>query len=365
MSTELILIIAAAVLIVTGGVYFYFGHAVSGNKQPKIEPIMPGPKQQPSDDPAPAPDPVPADPVRPDEGQEEQNAQQPPVFPHFLQNETEPTETPDIDQMIEIVVTLQGRTPFEANRAVLACSALKQNFGTPLRVQAKNQITRLWEGIRRNSTYTDMVVTLQLATRTDTVDEVTAGRFAAAVNQAADTIDADANVVDVPNAALQAKQLRGLIDWAGQSKQIGVKTPVPLSTQALLPFIRSSGLTIEEDNSVVKKTADGGSWIRMMPHPTDRCIVLFDFTPALCPSLQNPLGEVFALANSLAARSGGEITGPSGVRVSSADIVHLSRQVKLFCSEMARHGLEPGSRRVRRLLQSTPARAEKTPASAY
>ena len=69
--------------------------------------------------------------------------------------------------MTEIVVKIKSPEPFTANRAWLVIKPLNQDFGTPLRIQAKNQITRLWEHIKRGGTYTDMVVTLQLATHKD------------------------------------------------------------------------------------------------------------------------------------------------------------------------------------------------------
>ena len=58
-------------------------------------------------------------------------------------------EEPDIDQMTEIVVKIKSPEPFTANRAWLVIKPLNQDFGTPLRIQAKNQITRLWEHIKR------------------------------------------------------------------------------------------------------------------------------------------------------------------------------------------------------------------------
>ncbi|MDL2059675.1 hypothetical protein MUN46_007005 [Mesosutterella sp. AGMB02718] len=261
------------------------------------------------------------------------------------------TEQPDIDQMTEVVVRLSCKAPFSSNQALLASQPLRsQDFDVPLRIQVKNQFTKLWGPIQRGSnTYTDMIIALQLATRRGQVDELAAGNFAAAVNQAVGTLDADADVVDVPSIVAQAKSVKALIDRYSMRLSIGVKGPLPVSQQMAMDIARGCGFDIR-GKSVEKRDRDSGApWLRMLPHPQVPNMVVFELMPALCTPSCNPLGALFGVANDAAARLSGEITDASGRPLSVPQIVEISRQLRFFYAAMAKQGLDAGTRRAKRL----------------
>lgn len=260
------------------------------------------------------------------------------------------TERPDIDQMTEVVVRLTCKTPFSDKQAQLARQPLlSQDFGVPLRIQVRNQFTGLWGPVQRGGTYTDMIVTLQLATRARAVDELSAGNFAAAVNQAVLALDADADVIDVPSVVAQAKAVKALIDRYGMRLSIGVKSPVPVTGQMAMELAQKCGFSIR-DKHVEKRDPDSASaWLRMMPHPGRGDLVLLELTPALCTPSRNPLGSLFSAANDLAARLGGEITDASGAPIGAREAVAITRQMRFFYAAMAKQGLDPGTLRAKRL----------------
>ena len=270
MNTELFLGIIVIILVAAAGVYFYLGRKPSSVTEPtKVEPrVLARPAAAASGEAAKEDAPAPAE----NKPETEDSADTPapaqtaesvpspqavagtePFFSEYLPEEGDDVqyEEPDIDQMTEIVVKIKSPEPFTANRAWLVIKPLNQDFGTPLRIQVKNQITRLWEHIKRGGTYTDMVVTLQLATRTKTVNELTAGNFAAAVNQVAASLDADADIVDVPSMVSQAKAVRALIDRFGITLSIAVKSVMPMTQARAVEIADACGFKTEK-NALVR-----------------------------------------------------------------------------------------------------------------
>ena len=368
MNTELFLGIIVIILVAAAGVYFYLGRKPSSVTEPtKVEPrVLARPAAAASGEAAKEDAPAPAenkpeaegaaDTPAPAQTPESVPSPQPVADTENFFSEYRPEEgddvqyeEPDIDQMTEIVVKIKSPEPFTANRAWLVIKPLNQDFGTPLRIQAKNQITRLWEHIKRGGTYTDMVVTLQLATRTKTVDELTAGNFAAAVNQVAASLDADADIVDVPSMVSQAKAVRALIDRFGITLSIAVKSVMPLTQQRAVEIARACGFNTEKNALVMRDADSAAPWLRLLPHPENPLMVTLELTPALCAPSKNPLGALFSVANYIAARENAVITDVSGVPLTSAAIVSITQQLRFFYEAMSKQGLDPGTRRTKRL----------------
>lgn len=260
------------------------------------------------------------------------------------------SDRPDIDQMTEVVVRLASKNPFSTKQALLASQPIRsQDFGTPCRIQVKNQFTKLWGPIQRGCTYTDMIVTLQLATRERALDELSAGNFVAAVNAAVTTLDADADVVDVPSVVAQAKSVKALIDRYGIRLSVGVKGASRVTEQTALQLAGQCGFEVN-GSRIEKRDADcSAPWLRMLPNPADPNMVVLELMPALCAPAQNPLGALFGSANDIAARLNGDITDSSGVPLGPGEVVEITRQMKCFYAAMARQELDAGTRRVKRL----------------
>ena len=363
-SLAVVGVIVVIVLAVAAGVYFYLGRKPARPQVPHEEPrILPkggkkeegsdgkpeGPKAEkakPGDAPE-VPDEAPAGSPQDETRREEPRT----ALAASAEAESEdlPTEAPDVDQMSDIVVRLHSHSTFTANQAMLAVQPFNQDFGTPLRIQARNQITRMWERIKRGATYTDMVISLQLASRTHVVGELEAGNFAAAVNQAVATLDADSDVVDVPSIVRQAKEVKERISRFGVTLSIGVKAPAPFTPESVLGLSRACGFEIR-GNSVQMRDSDSPSpWLQLLPAPGNPNMVVLQLMPVLCTPSRNPLGELFGIANSIAARVGGEITDADGTPLDAAARVGISRQLKFFYKALSMQALEPGTRRAKRL----------------
>ena len=369
---SLVLPIVLVILVLAVAAWWYFsrrkaGSAPAGSPETRVDPVMnaqgvslkelresiakdageeakepeaaaPAPEEAKAEAPAPEPEPAPA--PAPHEAEPKDAAS----------GEAVCTELPDVDQMTEVVVRLTCKTPFSTNQALLASQPLRsQDFGAPLRIQVKNQFTRLWGPIQRGATYTEMIASLQLATRAAALDDLAAANFAAAVNHAVATLDADADVVDVPSVVAQAKAVKELIDRYSIRLSVGVKGPLPVTEQAAMELADRCGFTVN-GRSVEKREADSSSpWLRMMPHPEHPNMVVLELMPALCTPSQNPLGQLFAVANDIAARVSGQITDANGTPLAAPQIVAITRQIKFFYAAMARQGLDPGTRRAKRL----------------
>lgn len=283
-------------------------------------------------------------------GQPESAGPVPPLPVNPLLDAGVRTEQPDIDQMTEVVVRLRCDRPFSAGQAMLASQSFtSQVFPTPVRIQVCNEFDRLWGPVQRTCSYTEMIISMQLASRTAVVDELAASNFSAAVQQAAETLDAEADVIDVPDIVAQAKEVRKLIDRYGMRITIAVNSPVPASSYGIEGIARAAGFEVS-DGKMLRRDGDSQTpWLRLFAHPQNPQMLLVELVPALCLPSSNPLASLFTAANDIAARVNGAVTDPSGNPLDAAARVTTGRQLRVFYAAMAKQGLDAGTRRVKRL----------------
>ena len=170
------------------------------------------------------------------------------------------------------------------------------------------------------------------------------------MNQVAASLDADdADIVDVPSMVSQAKAVRALIDRFGITLSIAVKSVMPLTQQRAVEIARACGFNTEKNALVMRDADSAAPWLRLLPHPENPLMVTLELTPALCAPSKNPLGALFSVANYIAARENAVITDVSGVPLTSAAIVSITQQLRFFYEAMSKQGLDPGTRRTKRL----------------
>jgi hypothetical protein len=207
-----------------------------------------------------------------------------------------------------------------------------------------------WTAPDRFGFYSEVLASVQMATRRQVLSEIEASRFVSAVQQIALTIDADFDAPEMGRLVAQAAELDALC------ARFDVQITLTLEAQ---------GGTM--DGAVVNAAAEDAGFVASVPGQwhrrdgqgrllstltavsllADRLALTLDVP--LAPGDSSALAALFTAAHQLAARLNARIVDDNGRPVDANAQGTIGAELEKLYAEMRAAGIEPGGPRAQRL----------------
>lgn len=256
-------------------------------------------------------------------------------------------EDPMIDWVLELrcAHAVDGVSVFDA-----AAPLARMETTLPVFLVAWDARSQQWVQPDRFGFYSDLLVAMQLANRRHRIDEISASRFIATVQQIAVALDAD---FDAPDT-------RQVLQTAADLDQLCARFDVQIGLTLHAPAAPWDAQRVAEAARLAQLTAVGPlRWERLTPGgqpvfaltasalPTDRLTLELDVPVA--PVAAEPLRSLFAAADTLAIELGARVVDDNDRPVNAASLSGVAEQLEALYAEMRAAGIEPGSARALRL----------------
>lgn len=255
------------------------------------------------------------------------------------------------DPLLDCVLELRCTHAVDGVAVIDAAAPLaRAHLSLPVHLVAWDGRAQQWVAPDRFGFYSELLVAVQLANRTQTLSELDASQFIGAVQQLAVALDADFDPPDTRRMLELAAELDRLC--ARFDVRIGLTlepTDGAWAPERVTAAAVARGLAPVTPQSWQRLDAQGDALFTVAAAnaPVDRLLLELD-VPRVAPIAQ-PLRAMFATASELAGALEARIVDDHGKPVQPASIEAIERQLAALYEEMLAAGIEPGSVRARRL----------------
>lgn len=267
--------------------------------------------------------------------------------PHPRPQLAEWTEDPLVDCVLEVRCThaVDGVAVIDA-----AAPLARLRNGLAVHLVAWDARVEQWVLPDRFGFYTELLASIQLASRGHTLGEIEVSEFIAAVQQLALALDADFDPPDVPRTKQQAIDLARLI--AQFDVQIGltfdsgdlVWNPVQVNTVA-----QQVGLVAAGERRWQRSNDAGEPLFALALSAALPQRLTLELDVPLVPVAGQPLRAMFTVATELVALLNARVVDDHGRPIQPGSVDAIERQLDALYTEMRAAGIEPGSARAQRL----------------
>lgn len=266
--------------------------------------------------------------------------------------ETQPVGGWVEDALLDVMLELRCVHAFDGVAALEARAQLDRlALPLPIHLAVWDSKAGRWSLPDRFGFYSEMLIAVQLATRSHSLSEIDASRFIAAVQQIAVSIDADFDPPDVARLVQQAAALDALC--ARFDVQITLTLEAlaePWSHANVDAAATEAGLSGVERERWERMDAEHPIALTMTSaaaFPTQRLTLALDVPRSTAhPS---PLSILFEVAHQLASRLNARVVDDNGRVVESAAQSAIESELEKLAGDMRAAAIEPGSTRARRL----------------
>jgi hypothetical protein len=259
------------------------------------------------------------------------------------------------DPLLDFVLELRCSHAFDGVAALEARTQLDRlALPLPTHLAVWDPKAQHWTAPDRFGFYSEVLASVQMATRRQVLSEIEASRFVSAVQQIALTIDADFDAPEMGRLVAQAAELDALC------ARFDVQITLTLEAQ---------GGTM--DGAVVNAAAEDAGFVAGMPGQwhkrdgqgrllstltavsllADRLALTLDVP--LAPGDSSALAALFTAAHQLAARLNARIVDDNGRPVDANAQGTIGAELEKLYAEMRAAGIEPGGPRAQRLYAAT------------
>jgi hypothetical protein len=259
------------------------------------------------------------------------------------------------DPLLDFVLELRCSHAFDGVAALEARTQLDRlALPLPTHLAVWDPKAQHWTAPDRFGFYSEVLASVQMATRRQVLSEIEASRFVSAVQQIALTIDADFDAPEMGRLVAQAAELDALC------ARFDVQITLTLEAQ---------GGTM--DGTVVNAAAEDAGFVAGMPGQwhkrdgqgrllstltavsllADRLALTLDVP--LAPGDSSALAALFTAAHQLAARLNARIVDDNGRPVDANAQGTIGAELEKLYAEMRAAGIEPGGPRAQRLYAAT------------
>ena len=255
------------------------------------------------------------------------------------------TEDPLLDCVLELRCThaVDGVAVIDATAPLL-----RLDCGLPVQVAAWDGRAEQWVLPDRFGFYSELLAAIQLANRSQTLGDIEASKFIAAVQQVALALDADFDPPEVPRLRSRAAQLQA------QMAQFDVQIGLTLQSgedvfnpSQVSKAMQAIGMQADGEQRWLRRGDDGQALFRAHLSPEHRLLLELD-VPVTPPQAQ-PLQAMFATAAELAAVLNARVVDDHGRPIAPGSIEAIEPPLQALYAKMRAADIEPGSERARRL----------------
>jgi hypothetical protein len=255
------------------------------------------------------------------------------------------------DPLLDFVLELRCGHAFDGVAALEARAQLDRlALALPTHLAVWDPKAQHWTAPDRFGFYSELLASVQMATRRQVLSEIEASRFVSAVQQIALTIDADFDPPEMGRLVAQAAELDALC--ARFDVQITLTLEAlgdSMDGAAVSAAAADAGFSAGVSGQWQKRDDQGRllSTLTATSLLGDRLALTLDVP--LAPGDSSALGALFAAAHHLAGRLNARIVDDNGRPVDANAQGTIGAELDKLYGEMRAAGIEPGGQRAQRL----------------
>jgi len=255
------------------------------------------------------------------------------------------------DPLLDFVLELRCNHAFDGVAALEARAQLDRlALPLPTHLAVWDPKAQHWTAPDRFGFYSELLASVQMATRRQVLSEIEASRFVSAVQQIALTIDADFDTPEMGRLVAQAAELDALC--AQFDVQITLTLEAldgPMDSVVVSAAAADAGFVAAPPGRWLKRDGQGRllSTLTTTSLLADRVALTLDVP--LAPGDRESLGALFTAAHQLAARLNARIVDDNGRPVDANAQGTIGAELEKLYDEMRAAGIEPGGPRAQRL----------------
>lgn len=255
------------------------------------------------------------------------------------------------DPLLDFVLELRCSHAFDGVAALEARAQLDRlALSLPTHLAVWDPKAQHWTAPDRFGFYSEVLASVQMATRREVLSEIEASRFVSAVQQIALAIDADFDPPEMGQLVAQAAELDALC------AQFDVQITLTLEAQGgafentLLTAAAQEAGFVARRPGLWDRRDDQGRLLLTLTAASllaDRLALSLDVP--LAPGDRGSLAALFSAAHLLAARLNARIVDDNGRTVDASALDAIGAELDKLYDEMRAAGIEPGGPRAQRL----------------
>lgn len=258
-----------------------------------------------------------------------------------------------VDYLIDCTIPLTLSSQLRGEKILPALQTLRHVGSKPVHF-AGQHIAGGWEAIAHGGIYKSLMAGVQLANRSNALNELEYSEFVMRLRQIADDFDADLDVPDMAEVMVTARSLHHFVTEYDAKLSVNIQSNgAPWSVTTLLAALERQGFDVRPEGRLVMPDGDGGvlfslsTNVTLAEEITDRLTLLLD-VPAVSPA-RDGFGAMIACARSLSARLDGTVVDDGGQPLSDAALNEIGGQLEVFYADMDAADIPAGSNRALRL----------------
>ncbi len=258
-----------------------------------------------------------------------------------------------VDYLIDCTIPLTLTTQLRGEKILPALQSLR-HVGSKAVHFAGQHIDGGWEAITHGGIYKSLMAGVQLANRSNALNELEYSEFVMRLRQIADDFDADPDVPDMSEVMVTARSLHHFVTEYDAKLSVNIQSNgAPWSVTTLLAALERQGFDVRPEGRLVMPDGDGGvlfslsTNVTLAEETTNRLTLLLD-VPVVAPE-RDGFGAMIACARSLSARLDGTVVDDSSQPLSDAALNEIGGQIEVFYADMEAADIPAGSTRALRL----------------
>jgi multidrug efflux pump subunit AcrA (membrane-fusion protein) len=255
------------------------------------------------------------------------------------------------DPLLDFVLELRCSHAFDGVAALEARAQLDRlALPLPTHLAVWDPKAQHWTSPDRFGFYSELLASVQMATRRQVLGEIEASRFVSAVQQIALAIDADFDPPEMARLVAQAAELDALAARFDVQITLTLESQGgPLDGAVVAAAADDAGFDLRVPGRWEKRDGHGRLLLTLTSTSllADRLTLTLDVP--LAPGDRGALAGLFIAAHQLAARLNARIVDDNGRALDAAAQSTIGDELEKLYDEMRAAGVEPGGPRAQRL----------------
>lgn len=258
-----------------------------------------------------------------------------------------------VDELIDCAIPLALEAPVRGDKILPALQSLRHVGNKPIHFIGEDA-NGDWEPVAHGGIYSTLLAGVQLANRTNPLNEIEYSELVSRLRQIADDLGAEPDLPDMMEVMHTARSLHQFV--IEHDAQLGVNIQsngAPWAISTLQAALTRQGFDARPEGRMVMSDGDGGLLFSLstnasaVAETTSRLTLLLD-VPRVAPD-RDGYGAMVACGRSLAARLGGVLVDDSNQPLADVQLAEIAGQVDAFYREMDAAEIPAGSVRALRL----------------
>ncbi len=258
-----------------------------------------------------------------------------------------------VDELVDCMIALTLEQPIRGDKVIGPIQSLRHVGNKPVHYIGLQEGGH-WQPISHGGFYTALQAGVQLANRSNPLNEIEYSELVSRLRIVADDIGAEPDVPDMTTVMRSARALHQFITEFDAQLSVNVQSNgAPWAINTLLIALEKQGFDLRPEGRLVMPDGDSGvlfslsTNVTLAADMTSRLTLLLDVP---CVARQrNGFGAMIACARSLALRMSGTVVDDGNQPLTEQALADIAQQVKEFYANMEAADIAAGSARALRL----------------